>query len=205
VIVAIDTSARGRLIAIAVNDDGSVAERLVTSTGVLPELPQALARLMGDGVSAIVVARGPGSYTGLRAGMAVAVGVAQARSLPLHTIESLAVAAGAAPETAGRVRAVSDASRGAVYGVDYVRAGALLSRDGTAWRRPLSEVASDGADVIISCDPLAIPGLSVADPVTGLARAALAVLSDDPVAIAGLTVEYVNPPHFAEVTRSARL
>ena len=61
----------------------------------------------------IAVGVGPGSFTGLRLGIATARGLAQARDLPLVGVSSLAALAAGAERTAAL--AVIDARRGEVF------------------------------------------------------------------------------------------
>jgi tRNA threonylcarbamoyladenosine biosynthesis protein TsaB len=76
----------------------------------------------------VAAARGPGSFTGLRVGLAVARGLAFSLEIPLYGIGSLdVVAAGVAP--VGRpVRAVLDAGRGRVATALYRPDGSGISR-----------------------------------------------------------------------------
>lgn len=73
-------------------------------------------------LAGIIVADGPGSFTGLRIGWAAAKGMAQERGLPIVAVPSLmAVAAGAtAVLGAGPVAACFDALRGQVFAALYV-------------------------------------------------------------------------------------
>ena len=64
---------------------------------LLPRLVAALEQLDvgADHLSGVAVSRGPGSFTGLRVGMAVAKGLALARGLPLVGVPTLDVVAAA--------------------------------------------------------------------------------------------------------------
>src|SRR4030081_788437 len=44
-----------------------------------------------DDLDAVAAARGPGSFTGLRVGLSLAAGLAYARHVPLHLIDSLQI------------------------------------------------------------------------------------------------------------------
>lgn len=52
-------------------------------------------------LDAVAVASGPGSYTGLRVGMALAKGIAGANNLPLIGVSTFDIVAAAAPQTTG--------------------------------------------------------------------------------------------------------
>ena len=70
----------------------------------------------------VIVADGPGSFTGLRIGWAAAKGLAHANGIPLRTIPSLmgaAHAAAAAADNEGPVAVCFDALRGQVFGAVY--------------------------------------------------------------------------------------
>ncbi|HET7296581.1 MAG TPA: tRNA (adenosine(37)-N6)-threonylcarbamoyltransferase complex dimerization subunit type 1 TsaB [Gemmatimonadales bacterium] len=76
----------------------------------------------------VVVADGPGSFTGLRIGWAAAKGLTQQAGLPLRAVPSLMAAAATAARQLGPVpvAACYDALRGQVYAAVYiVRAGAV--------------------------------------------------------------------------------
>lgn len=87
--------------------DGAAAQ-LLASRGV------AVADLTG-----VIVADGPGSFTGLRIGIAFAKGLCRAAHLPLGAVPSLLGAAYAASGGAGTVLVEYDALRGDVYRAGY--------------------------------------------------------------------------------------
>ena len=87
------------------------------------ELMPAVARVVEasgvgfEGVDAVAVGRGPGTFTGLRIGIATARALAGVRGVPVHPVSSLAAlaAAGGAP----LVLAVVDARRGEAFAALY--------------------------------------------------------------------------------------
>jgi tRNA threonylcarbamoyl adenosine modification protein YeaZ len=82
---------------------------------VLARLDRLVERAGGLGqIDAVVAARGPGSFTGLRVGLSLAAGIAYGRQVALFLIDSLAILARRAegdPATA----ALRDAGRGEAY------------------------------------------------------------------------------------------
>lgn len=106
----------GQSAADAVEESLSGARR---HAGALLPMVEAALRRRGatlDEVTALVVADGPGSFTGLRVGVTAAKALARARGLPLRTAPSLmARAAGVTDPAARPVLAVADALRGEVY------------------------------------------------------------------------------------------
>ena len=101
-VLAIDTATRRRLVVIRASRRGELLAARTGTTAALPWLDRALAELGVSGLEAVVVVTGPGSYTGLRAGMAAGLGVAHALGIPLHGMGSLEVTARSAPT--GRAR-----------------------------------------------------------------------------------------------------
>src|SRR5260370_6734175 len=117
--LAIDTSGAdyalvvldaGRLLAA---DDG-VRDR--ADPPVLVGLDAVVKRAGGkpDDLEAVVAARGPGSFTGLRVGLSLAAGLAYARHIPLYVADSLPILARRATGDPASV-ALRDAGRREVY------------------------------------------------------------------------------------------
>ena len=67
-----------------------------------------------DELEAVVAARGPGSFTGLRVGLSLAAGLAYARHIPLYVADSLPILARRATGDPATV-ALRDAGRREVY------------------------------------------------------------------------------------------
>ena len=142
IILALDTTTRAG--SAAVLRDGVVVAELTGDPALThgQRLPGELMRVMDraavriEDVDLFAVAAGPGSFTGLRVGIATVQGLAMARSrrvVPVSTLDALAWAAanaaGAAADAAGaatnadrRIAAWMDAQRGevaaALYGPD---------------------------------------------------------------------------------------
>ncbi len=94
-----------------------------------------------DAVAAVTVGVGPGSYTGLRVGLAAAHAMATAWSVPLGGADSLASLAWAALAPGETGVAVMDARRGNVYAAAYRRGAHDLIRIAPPAKQPRDEVA----------------------------------------------------------------
>lgn len=191
-ILAVDTASRHRALCVLAAADGSLlAQRPLTGRDLGRELPPALAELLDDGVRAVACVMGPGSYTGLRVGIAAALGVAHARGLPLHGIAALDVVALAAPADAQEVEAVADAGRGALYVARH-------RRDGTALRVVDGPRHVGGADwtpapgaVPVSLDGVPRTQDASARAAAALAAAAANAQESPPLPLAGLEPVYL--------------
>lgn len=91
------------------------------TTELTPRLAAALGQLdLGpQHLSGIAVARGPGSFTGLRIGMAVAKGLALAQGLPLVGVPTLDVVAAAQGRDPRPLYAILQAGRGRICVATY--------------------------------------------------------------------------------------
>ncbi|MBV9171821.1 MAG: tRNA (adenosine(37)-N6)-threonylcarbamoyltransferase complex dimerization subunit type 1 TsaB [Chloroflexi bacterium] len=100
------------------------------STRLLVEAERALERVgrAPPALTGLVVARGPGSFTGVRVALSVARGISAALSLPIWGVSSLDVVAHAVVGCDLPVRAVLEAGRG--------RFATALYRDGQCVEEP---------------------------------------------------------------------
>lgn len=125
-LLAIDTATRA--LSFALHDGKTVLAEQVWLAGnqhnsLLSTAIQKAFAICGvhpDQISAVAVAQGPGSYTGLRIGIALAKGIASARNVPLvgvSTLDILALAQPIAPKQS--LLAVLQAGRGRVIGARY--------------------------------------------------------------------------------------
>jgi tRNA threonylcarbamoyladenosine biosynthesis protein TsaB len=151
-ILAVDTT--GELGSVALNRGGEVLEEIEVRApdGFAQVLFGAIAGLLerngvrvGE-IGLFVAASGPGSFTGVRAGLACVKGLAEAVGVGAMGVSNLEALARCGT---GRLRAaVIDARRGEIYGAVYDESGALVSEETVAkfeeWRAGLPE----GAEIV---------------------------------------------------------
>jgi len=129
-VLGIDTSTP-RISVALVDDSTLLGQREVmverNRTGLMPLVDELFSALgiHPQALDAVAVGAGPGSFTGLRIGMATAKGIAFASGRPLWAVSSLAALAHAElmRDLAGLVVAVLDARKGEVYAGAYRRDG----------------------------------------------------------------------------------
>jgi tRNA threonylcarbamoyladenosine biosynthesis protein TsaB len=200
VILAIDTT--GEYGSIALVDEASAVDEMALHApdgyahvlfAHVEEILRRNAAKLAD-VACFAAASGPGSFTGVRVGLACIKGLAEAMGKPAVGVSNLQAIAsfGASPLRA----AVLDARRGEVYGAVYDAAGRLIQRETvakfSAWMEALPpgdmEILSpdfECASVVIRKTPRTIAG-AVAR--LALERLALGEACDP----AGLDANYVR-------------
>jgi tRNA threonylcarbamoyladenosine biosynthesis protein TsaB len=120
-VLAIDTS--NLVLGIALLDEEKIIGEYITnlkknhSIRVMPAIQELLSScdLKPADIDKIVVAKGPGSYTGVRIGVTVAKTMAWSLQVPLVGISSLACMAGAGRYFNGLISPLFDARRGQLY------------------------------------------------------------------------------------------
>jgi tRNA threonylcarbamoyladenosine biosynthesis protein TsaB len=181
IVLALD--AASPLPAVALAAGGDVFDEALprdrrASEDLLPAIVRVLAlsgRRLSD-CERLAVCAGPGSFTGLRIGLATAWGLARALGCPLESVSTLeALAESARADGVAQILAVLDAGRGdasiALFDMSGVRALAV----GEPMRTPLSQVRAAAPSALLVVLPAGlVPG--AAAPARSPARAlALAV------------------------------
>lgn len=125
-LLAIDTATR--IMSLALHDGHNLVaeETWHTDNNHTAELAPTIRNLLERcdltvaDLKALAVAAGPGSFTGLRIGIALAKGIASARKLPLVGVSTLDIVAAAQPQyTRHALVAVVEAGRGRIIAATY--------------------------------------------------------------------------------------
>jgi tRNA threonylcarbamoyladenosine biosynthesis protein TsaB len=113
---------------------------------LIPRLQDALNQLglSPSNLDVVAVGLGPGSYTGLRIGLAAAKTLAYVSGAAIIGLDSLEAVALNSPPDALRISVISDAQRGDVYSADFVREfpGAIPVATMTTRIEPLADWAA---------------------------------------------------------------
>lgn len=115
-------------LAVAVVKDGQVLAsfqsslKVTHSIGTMPAIEELLkkADIKSNEIDAIAVAKGPGSYTGVRIGVTIGKTLAWTLNVPIVAVSSLQVLAANVPYFPGIVCSMMDARRGNVFAGIYV-------------------------------------------------------------------------------------
>ena len=184
------------------------AERLIPSVDYL--LKRTGARL--DEVEAFAVASGPGSFTGLRIGIAAVEGLAYTLGRPAVAVSVLEATAYKYRHCRGRLLCLLDAYRGEVYGAVYQSDGESVHLVGEptceapeafleqALSEPATLVAGSGTlrhrplldDMLPEGVTIAKPSFFLAEEIARLGRERL--LRGEHAPLGGLDAFYIRPP-----------
>lgn len=135
-LVAIDTATRWAGLALydgeTVRAEASWQSRNNHSVELMPALDRMLAQqgVSAEHLAAVAVSMGPGSFTGLRIGMSVAKGLAQAQDIPILGVPTLEILTVPHSEQRRPVWAVIQAGRGRLCAALYRRRGGRWRQDG---------------------------------------------------------------------------
>ncbi len=123
-ILALDTSTAACTAALMERDGTIIASRdEQIGRGHAERLVPMIEEMLGGHVPArILVGVGPGSFTGLRVGIAAAHGLAIGWSVPMSGMNSLALLAASAPEGSGKIAAAMAGGHGELFVQSFDRA-----------------------------------------------------------------------------------
>ena len=128
-LLIVETSSRIGHMALALGDELRGVRRLDEARRHTRDLVPATAALLTEqgwrprDVHAVIVSRGPGSYTGLRVGLMSAKTFAYATGCILLAVDTFAALALQAPPSAQRVDVLADAQQDKLYVQSFIRAG----------------------------------------------------------------------------------
>jgi len=208
-VLAVDGSQRDEPVVILVSPGGALAWS-APPTGPAPVLITAVrdALVTHRGrIGSVVAVSGPGSYMGVRGGLAAALGAAQSLGCRLALVGMLEVIAAQIDPGRGRVLALADAGRGGTFGqvLEPARApgrrnnwrpcgrAQLLSRElpwPPSWSGLRGAIGGPGEGRVLP------DGIRSQSPLRDRARALAWVVAADPPAIPGydrITAEYAEP------------
>src|SRR5438876_11766099 len=131
-LLILETSGRAGFVALADGSQSLHVRRLDETRRHARDLAPAAAELLTRAgwkprdVQAVVVGRGPGSYTGLRVGLMSAKTFAWATGCALVSLETFAVLAAQVPAEVARLAVLADAQQDRVYAQEFERRGSGL-------------------------------------------------------------------------------
>ncbi len=182
IVLALDTCL-GACSAAVLDGDRVLASRVEPmARGHQERLAPLVAELMAEAATSfdqldrVGVTVGPGSFTGLRVGLAFAKGIGQALAIPVVAVGTLEALAEATP---GRVLAVLDAKRGQVYLQAFADGVPVSAPDVLPLETAAARVAEFAPDVLIGS------GAALFADMTPSARV-VAAEQADPAAVARL-------------------
>ena len=132
-VLALDTSTSRMSVALTRSGETICEINLMVKTGhagmILPVIDEVLSKggTKRDELGLIAVGTGPGSFTGIRIGLATAKGLAEALHCPIIGISTLDTIARAAQPSPLPVMPILDAKKGAVFCALYAGDGARIT------------------------------------------------------------------------------
>ncbi len=159
-LLAIDTATQ--VASLALHDGGCVrAEMTWTLTDrhtveLMPRIERMLTQLgiSACDLAAVAASIGPGSFTGLRIGLAIAKGLALANGIPIAGVPTLDIVAYAQPAVKGPLVAVLRAGRGKLAAMRYRRARGAWRAQGEVMVTTVDRIGEDWDQSTLLCGEL---------------------------------------------------
>jgi tRNA threonylcarbamoyladenosine biosynthesis protein TsaB len=162
-ILILETSERVGQVAVALNDRLLALRRLEQARRHNRDLAPAVRDLCAEqgwrarDLGAVLVSRGPGSYTGLRVGVMSAKALAYATGCALLAVETFHAVAAQATAAVDRLDVIADAQQGHVYVQHFLRDDRTLRPESPLRIQPLGDwLAQRPADAWVSGPGLAV-------------------------------------------------
>ena len=214
-LLVIDTS--GPVCGTAVVETGRVLSemtaqnRLTHSASLMPMVEQVLqaADVPLSGLDGIAAVTGPGSFTGVRIGVATAKGLAHGAGLPCIPVDALEALSCSAGLFDGVICPIQDARAGQVYGAAFRGEERLMENEPLKIREYLEKVRAFGARFLFLGDGMPVHRDTIrevlgayavfAPPALAFLRPAaagmLALEKGKPTDYLGLQATYLRPPN----------
>jgi tRNA threonylcarbamoyladenosine biosynthesis protein TsaB len=158
-LLAYDTSGREGSIALAQCEEAacSILDQVAVSGGtfsaqLIPQTAELLHKhgFSANDIGALVVASGPGTFTGLRIGLAASKGLAEALQKPIAAVSVLQAMVWDVAD--GPVLAAIDASRSEVYVGEYRDRGRTMVRELLLPQAEFVALVQAKASTVVACD-----------------------------------------------------
>jgi tRNA threonylcarbamoyladenosine biosynthesis protein TsaB len=154
-ILAVETATSAVSVALlrgeALLDEWTSEDARAPSERLLPGIDALLARAGArlDAIGGFAVSVGPGSFTGLRVGIATVKGLAFASGRPVAAVPTLAALALGGRDGGAPVAVLLDARRGEMYAAVYGADGAALVTETVAKPAALAERLAAGTRIVV--------------------------------------------------------
>jgi tRNA threonylcarbamoyladenosine biosynthesis protein TsaB len=155
IVLALDTALNAATVAVIQGEDVLSRRVEILERGHQERLAGLVRDAMRDAgvafnrLDRIGVTIGPGSFTGVRVGLAFAKGLALALGIPCVGVGTLAALAGSADPADGVVAAAIDGRRGQVYLQIFAGGAPLLAPTALSYADAKAEIATGGVDQLL--------------------------------------------------------
>jgi tRNA threonylcarbamoyl adenosine modification protein YeaZ len=192
-VLALDSCRRNALCALLAGPDGETVEGGVFEGPLAQTTPQAISKYLRADCRGVVVVVGPGSYTGIRAGIAAAKALFSARSVKLYMTDRLTALA--AVHNIERSASVLEAGRGGIYAQTFT-GGNPPSATSQPGHYTLSQWSPPSNHEIV-CD-FDLPDGRRCEPLDILAAATRVALNAGEAEPSRVRALYVSQPEFTK-------
>lgn len=161
-ILAADTSGKNGSLALA-RFEGNAQHTLdvvpleggTFSAQLIPQVAALLQKhqLSKRDVDAFAIVSGPGSFTGLRVGLAAIKALAETLHMPIAAVSLLEAVARSAPNAEGQITSMVDAGRGEVYAGVFEIANGLARRVSESLATIAEFVNGQAGQLVVTSDP----------------------------------------------------